>query len=184
MGVKVTYGSVEVGRFVDDTITLPCTLNYMGNDLVVEHTAPTQGLDYTMANNWEYCTCSGASGIGTKTDIEIAEKKNGAPVTILGASVFANNSYIKTLVLPNSITEIGNNACFFATNLTTVYLGKNNKLATIRANAFMTCLSLKKIVFNRTKAEWDKVTKESGWNTNNTSVGIVCSDGTFYYTGG
>ena len=57
---------------------------------------------------------------GTATRVRIAETYNGAPVTKIANNAF-ENSTIASIVIPDSVTSIGNYAFFECWNLTSVY---------------------------------------------------------------
>ena len=85
------------------------------------------------------------SGRGSCKDNEVfvPPEYNGFPVTEINF-VFHEDSSVKTVVLPDSITKIGSNTFCKASNLTNVEIGK--KVELIGGSAFEGCTSLKKIV--------------------------------------
>ena len=87
------------------------------------------------------------SGIGTCTDTEILipTTYNGLPVVSVEASAFLNNTAITSVVLPDSITSIGENAFNGCESLTSVTFGKNSQLSSIGPGAFNYCYSLESI---------------------------------------
>ena len=72
-------------------------------------------------------------------------------VVYLDAEVFADNEYIETVKLPNSLLRIGDRTFARCSNLQSVDLGKN--IENIGAMAFIDCLMLKEIVLPSTVKE-------------------------------
>ena len=101
------------------------------------------------------------------------------------------------MVIPDSVTSIGNNA-FAATDLVTVTLSANltsisdelfyncgsltsitipDSVTSIGSYAFGSCNSLESITFQGTKAQWKAISKGGYWNTNTGNYTIHCTDG-------
>ena len=70
---------------------------------------------------------------GTATRVRLADTYNGAPVTSIGASAFADNYTIREVILPDTITIIESNA-FLYSSLESIVL--SNNLQTIEDGAF------------------------------------------------
>ena len=103
----------------------------------------SEGLDMVLISEGEYTV----SGIGTCTDTEILipTTYNGMPVVSVEASAFLNNTAITSVVLPDGITSIGENAFNGCESLTSVTFGKNSQLSSIGPGAFNYCYSLESI---------------------------------------
>lgn len=74
----------------------------------------------------------------------MSDGKRTYDVTAIAANAFKNNKIIKSIVIPDSVTKIGEGAFSGCSNLQTVVLGKNVKY--INAKAFYKCTKIKKIV--------------------------------------
>ena len=113
-----------------------------GNSCVNCGQPASEGLDMVFSEG-EYTV----SGIGTCTDTEILipTTYNGMPVVSVEASAFLNNTAITSVVLPDSITSIGENAFNGCISLTSVTFGKNSQLTSIGPGAFNYCYSLASI---------------------------------------
>ena len=105
----------------------------------------SEGLDMVLISEGEYTV----SGIGTCTDTEILipTTYNGLPVVSVEASAFLNNTAITSVVLPDSITSIGENAFNGCESLTSVTFGKNSQLSSIGPGAFNYCYGLRSVTF-------------------------------------
>ena len=67
------------------------------------------------------------------------------PIKEIGEEAFYNNKNLISIIIPNSVTTIGNNAFEDCSNLTTVTIGENSQLTTIGEYAFYNCSSLTSI---------------------------------------
>lgn len=113
-----------------------------GNSCVNCGQPASEGLDMVFSEG-EYTV----SGIGTCTDTEILipTTYNDLPVVSVEASAFLNNTAITSVVLPDGITSIGENAFNGCESLTSVTFGKNSQLSSIGPGAFNYCYSLESI---------------------------------------
>lgn len=114
-----------------------------GNSCVNCGQPASEGLAMVLISEGEYTV----SGIGTCTDTEILipTTYNGLPVVSVEASAFLNNTAITSVVLPDSITSIGEKAFNGCESLTSVLFGKNSQLSSIGPGAFNYCYSLESI---------------------------------------
>lgn len=114
-----------------------------GNSCVYCGQPASEGLDMVLISEGEYTV----SGIDTCTDTEILipTTYNGLPVVSVEASAFLNNTAITSVVLPDGITSIGENAFNGCESLTSVTFGKNSQLSSIGPGAFNYCYSLESI---------------------------------------
>lgn len=76
-------------------------------------------------------------------EVEIPSKVNNIDVIEIGDNVFANNIFIKKLVIPESVKSLGNKMCYGAKNLEEVVLPNN--ITVIPDYAFENCSSLTNI---------------------------------------
>ena len=74
--------------------------------------------------------------------IVIPDTYQGKPVTKIRDFAFNQRKGIKTVSIPDSVTEIGDSAFIGCSSLEGVNLGKNSKLKTIGEDAFASCVSL------------------------------------------
>ena len=126
------------------TVTVEKTGHSISDNSCVNCGQPaSEGLDMVLISEGEYTV----SGIGTCTDTEILipTTYNGLPVVSVEASAFLNNTAITSVVLPDGITSIGENAFNGCESLTSVTFGKNSQLSSIGPGAFNYCYSLESI---------------------------------------
>ena len=132
MQVDHTHNSVDAGNIIHDTHReLRCT------------TCDCHQLDELYLLN-----TAGDTITGYKYDLEglvtIPSEINDQPITGLAANLFKNQTEITQILLPNTLTAIGNNAFSGASNLVSVTFTNpsSSQLTTIGAGAFADCTSL------------------------------------------
>lgn len=85
------------------------------------------------------------TGVGDETVVVIPSEYEGLPVVAIrgqyGTGAFARSA-MTSVVIPDSITEIGNNSFYNCTQLTSVQIGSGSALASIGCNAFSGCRTL------------------------------------------
>ncbi|MCL2630336.1 MAG: leucine-rich repeat protein [Firmicutes bacterium] len=84
----------------------------------------------------------------TITHLEIPSEYNGLPVTAIGQNAFRNRSYFASVIMPDTITHIGNSAFEGCFNLTYIKLSEN--LLEICEYAFAFSNRIENIVFPST----------------------------------
>ncbi len=109
---------------------------------------PTEGLEYTLSSDGTYYIVSGI-GTATDTDIVIASSYNGLPVKeIKGGtkdydfndSAFGCRDTLTSIVIPDSITTIGDGAFAGCTSLTSITIP--DSVTSIGEWVFVYCISL------------------------------------------
>lgn len=189
--VVVSEGVTSIGENVFENcqnmqkITLPTTLTSIG------HAAFMQGDGYV-------------STVYGLTEITIP-----SGVTSIGGSAFWGSA-IGSLVIPESVTEIGKYACrdcaalksvtingtvigefmfVSCTKLSTFNIG--SKLKKIGSNVFNYCAALKSITYDGTLAQWQSIEKGANWDGRSAMevaqsglVKIQCTDGYMEYADG
>ena len=104
---------------------------------------PTASLVYELEGDSYIVT-----GVGEETAVVIPGEYNGLPVTAIrgeyGTGAFAGKDIV-SVVIPDSITEIGQNTFSNCDNLQTVSISSESNLRTIGNNAFSGCSSLTSI---------------------------------------
>ncbi len=104
----------------------------------------TVGLEYEINDdNNSYSVVGLGSAYGAV--ISIPSVHRGLPVTRIGNGAFSNKSWIKSVVIPDSITTIGSNAFKDCIDLTSVNFLPNSQLSSIGDYAFSNCISLTSI---------------------------------------
>ena len=100
----------------------------------------------------------------------------GSGVKSIGDWAFYKCSKLTSVTIGNSVTSIGYGAFEGCTGLTSVTIG--NSVTSIGYGAFEGCAGLTSITFNGTKAQWNAISKGTGWKKNIPATKVVCTDGT------
>ena len=90
--------------------------------------------------------------------------------------LYLNGKLVTDLVVPDSVTKIGNSAFSSCWRLKSITIPYN--VTSIGSSAFYDCSHLTSITYQGTKAQWDKVSKGYNWNSDTGSYTITCVDGT------
>ena len=101
---------------------------------------PTEGVIYDISKNGTYAEVIRYDG--TDTYVKIAEEYNGLPVKTICSEVFYRKSIV-TIIIPDSVTYIGERAFMDCRSLKTVVLGEG--IETIENFAFWYCSGLQTI---------------------------------------
>lgn len=149
-------------------------------DTPTEQAAPlaaSAGLEYFVDDEDEDCNEADLVGIGscTDADVVVASAFEGLPVTAIGACSFDACTSVRSVYLPDTITVICSLAFRLSAELTEVSLPA--ALQKICAYAFAGCRSLTKIRYRGSKAQWNKIAKEGGWNQDTGNYTVYCTDG-------
>ena len=137
----------QVGELVEDCATedlIPTNqIQYTTWDDEIVRMDTTSHIDY---NNAEvnYYSMFGANIISNTYENGVGTITFDAPVTVIGRDVF-NNSNLRTIILPNSISTIETNAFADCSSLQTITLPRN--LRSIGYGAFRMCSQLQSIEF-------------------------------------
>lgn len=83
-------------------------------------------------------------------------------VTSIGDYAFEVCNDLKSITIPEGVTTLGRSVFLSCSRLESVNLPST--LIGIGISAFETCRSLRKIDYNGTQAEWDRVSKGQDWN--------------------
>lgn len=119
-------------------------------------------------------------------------------ITSIGVGAFHSCKKLKEITLPTSVTSIGNSAFISCSELTEITIPNGVKsiekdlfnacmkltkitipssVTVIGNGAFSYCTTLKTIVYNGTKEQWNAIEKKPNWNSNTGTYTIYCTDG-------
>ena len=100
--------------------------------------APTEGLIYELSADGTYAEVIDYSGAATR--VAIADTYKGVPVTHIYSRAFYDKDIITTIVIPDSVTVIGNSAFCGCDNLTDITIPVS--VTAIDSEAFFACGNL------------------------------------------
>ncbi len=100
--------------------------------------SPTEGIIYGLSADGTYAEVVGYSGTATK--IVIADTYEGVPVTGIYEEAFKGNKSITSVVIPDSVTSIGDYAFYYCSKLTSITIP--DSVTSIGICAFSYCKSL------------------------------------------
>lgn len=103
----------------------------------------TEGLTYVLNEDGASMSCRGI-GTATATDIRVASRVGGLPVTSISNKAFYNCGSLTSVVIPDTVTSIGYLAFNSCTNLMSMVIP--DSVTTIGKNAFSDCSSLTSVV--------------------------------------
>ena len=116
------------------------------------YVTPTEGIIYDASADGTYAKVIEYNG--TATDVSIAITYQGLPVKHIYSEAF-NNTSIKSVIIPDSVTYIGSYAFYDCDSLTSVTIG--NSVTNIGGSAFYSCNSLKKVNYTGTIDQWAEI---------------------------
>ena len=161
---------------IGDNAFLNCTkltdVYYTGTKAEWDALTKGSGNDSLTNVTLHYYVDSGTCGAtGNEANVKWALDDNGT-LTISGSGAMAdynarnimpwsdNVKTIKTVVIENGVTNIGDYAFYGHINLKSVTMP--NSVESIGINAFFMCMKLSDVYYTGTKAKWDELTKGSG----------------------
>ncbi|MBO7301672.1 MAG: leucine-rich repeat domain-containing protein, partial [Bacteroidaceae bacterium] len=110
---------------------------YYANDVINAPNGSIKG-------DFVFCVINGfytlAGYIGNDNEIVLPENYE----YVIGANVFRRNTFITSIVIPNSVTSIGSSAFSDCSGLTSVVIG--NSVTSIGSSAFDNCYGLKTVI--------------------------------------
>jgi len=158
------------------------------NNQQITQTQPQKQEEYDVS-----CKSQGEVGSLTYIVTSVKDKDNptipktyyGGAVVEIGNQACQYKTNIKTIVIPDNITVIGSYAFTGCRYMTSITLPKT--LKKLGEGAFNSCSSLKTIVFEGTKSQWEAIVKPLDgypWHTSSGLQKVQCSDGDIAYDGG
>ena len=134
------------------------------------------GLTYSGLNN--FWGCSNLRNVyyeGTLEQwLDIDFAYNGNPL-LYSANFYCNSSLITRVDIPSTDNRIKQYMFDGCISIAEVYIPIS--ITSIETDVFCSCINLKLIVYEGTKAQWNAITKGMYWNAYLTDYTIRCSDG-------
>ena len=90
-------------------------------------------------------------------------------------SSYFSGSPVKSIVIPNSVTSIGDSAFYGCESLTSIVIP--DSVTGLGNTAFYCCSSLTNIKYNGTKKQWGNISKRGNWGNNIIATKVICNDG-------
>jgi hypothetical protein len=119
----------------------PWLLFTLSGLLLLKLSAVAQSEGFTYTTNQGTVTITAYLGSGGA--VVVPGKLNGLAVTSIGESAFAESASLTSIVIPNSVSNIENNAFYYCINLASAII--SNGVTRIGDNAFEGCYSLPKV---------------------------------------
>ena len=110
------------------------------------------------------------SGCSSLTSVTI-----GNGVTYIGQGAFSYCSSLTSITIPDGVTNIDSRAFENCSSLTSITIP--DSVTSIGRYAFYNCSALTDITFEGTKAQWNAISKGSGWNNDTGNYTVHCTDG-------
>ena len=167
------------------SITIPNSVTSIGYSAFYGCTGLTSvtiGNGVTIIDGSAFYGCTGLTAVYI-TDVAkwcgtafyYMESDGGANPLKYAHNLYVNGVLATELVIPDSVTRIGNYAFYYCTGLTSVTIP--DSVRSIGSSAFSGCTGLTIINFTGTKAQWDAISKERLWDYQIDSYIIYCTDG-------
>ena len=167
-----------------DAVMLPSQQNQVGTENQDESKLPEkedqpdalqEGLE--LAIDSETNTYRVANYKGKSANVSIPASYNGKAVTTIDSGAFMNNKDIVNVVIPDSVTNIGENAFKNCANLESLIIGVyESKLNTVGKQAFFGCHKLGTITYAGDENSWNEISRGKDWDKH---VGMKTEDKTY-----
>jgi hypothetical protein len=155
------------------TVTVPSTVTRFGasgegsgNQFASCTSLQSASVLCSLTDSYMFDGCSSLTTVNMSSSITLYEQ-----------NMFEQTGLV-TFTVPEGVTEIRGYCFQKITTLTTINLPST--LTRIGNTCFSGCTSLTSINFAGTMAQWNAVTKSSGWKNNVPATFVTCSDGTVY----
>ena len=148
------------------SVTIPDSVEYITQQAFYNCTGLTSvtiGNSVTNIGNDAFAFCSNL------TFVTIPDS-----VTWIDDEAFLGCRSLTSVIIPNSVTGIERRA-FYNCGLTSVTIG--NSVTSIGDSTFSWCISLTTISYTGTIAQWNVITKDSGWHDDVPATVVHCIDG-------
>ena len=146
---------IALGALIALLVILPPTIEAISDAMV-----SSKGISYSVIANTQEVAATGNDVAAKAVKIPEAVKNTSFTVTKVADNAFRGYYSLKKVILPSTITVIGE-------------------------GAFKDCIMLEEIVFDGTMQDWAIIEKGLGWNSGiGANCVVVCTDGTIPVTNG
>ena len=146
--IQYAIGKTDTSFFIPNSVETIGNSAFEGCDKLTSVTIPDS---VKMIRSFAFRSCN------SLTNVTI-----GNSVTSIGSNAFQWCDSLTSVVIPNSVTSIGDLAFQNCTSLTSVTIP--DSVTSIGSDAFFNCRSLTSIKYRGTEAQWNAITKGSGWD--------------------
>ncbi len=164
------------------SLTIGNKVKHIGNgafSLCISLTSITLPASVERIGDGAFYRCDSLTGINVSEGNGYYKSIQGNLYTADGKTLvqYAIGKTDTAFVLPESVTNIGNEAFHWCGSLTSITIG--NSVKSIGDEAFGGCRSLADINYNGTKAEWAQIEKGAGWTFSERTGNFTvhCTDG-------
>ena len=109
-------------------------------------------------------------------DVEMTSVIIPNSITEIGSEAFSYCTKLTSITIPDSVTEIDTDAFATCTSLASVTIG--NSVANIYMRAFAYCNQLTSIKYTGTMAQFKSISRVDYWHLKVPTTTVTCSDGT------
>lgn len=160
------------------------TTNAVASEEVLDNsnTLPESWFTYQVLVDGTYGIKGLSDEAGDCSELKLPTMYNGIAVTSIQRGAFEANKDIKTVIIPEGYTYIGDGAFWQATNIRTVYIPASINDFNSIGGEFAECTGLTTVYYAGTKAQWvEAINDFKGRFMDCFSINVKCSDGNIFY---
>lgn len=101
---------------------------------------------------------------------------SGANPLSVAENLYLNGKIVTNLEIPTGVSSIGRYAFSGCKSITNIKIPSS--VTWIQGYTFQNCTEVSSITYNGTQAQWNEITKDTGWKSGSSITSIICTDGT------